>query len=285
MYVRIGERLADAISANSGTRATQSNLCQRSGQIYTGLGQPSTPACMSIPGWITRYKHFVSPKTRVLPSGTNKLEWQSTSRNVELRPDSCSNCKASRISRSLDLSFVNSALWQSGLYDCRWGGIWLGAHYNEYKGQNGSAIRTLTCSQLTVRQKAVIRILKEALFTAVTALSVASFFTLLAQGRLIDDYSSQKLKDILIKQPDSCGSRFKTGLENAGRFTNRDRIYSKIGVTNSISHEGALIDRVSIGKKYVAVVLTISSAGKAIISMVREKVIERLDELIETNPP
>jgi hypothetical protein len=48
----------------------------------------------------------------------------------------CSNCDASKISRSLGLSYINLALWQSGLYDCRWGGIWLGAHYNEWDDKN-----------------------------------------------------------------------------------------------------------------------------------------------------
>jgi hypothetical protein len=118
--------------------------------------------------------------------------------------------------------------------------------------------------------------------TAVTALSVATFFTLLEQGRLIDDYSSQKVKDILSKQPVACGSRFKNGLSAAGRFAATDHIYSKIGITSSSSHEGALIDRVSIGKKYVAVVLTITKPD--IGGSIRQKLIEHLDELIKTNP-
>jgi hypothetical protein len=119
-------------------------------------------------------------------------------------------------------------------------------------------------------------------FTAVTALSVATFFTLLEQGRLIDDYSSQKVKDILIKQPEACGSRFRDGLKAAGRLPLTDHIFSKIGITSASSHEGALIDRVSIGKKYVAVVLT--RTRPAIWGMIRQKLIEHLDELIKTNP-
>lgn len=198
----------------------------------------------------------------------------------------CSNCDASKISRSLGLSYVNSALWQSGLYDCRWGGIWLGGHYNEW--DNGK--QKWECDKHPYFFKGNCtsvgchRDPKGGNFSGVTALSVATFFTLLAQGRLVDDYSSQKLKDILIMQPDRCGSRFKEGLKAAGRFAAPDRIHSKIGVTQSLSHEGALIDRVSIGKKYVAVVLTISGAGKAINGMVREKLIGHLDELIKTNP-
>jgi hypothetical protein len=196
----------------------------------------------------------------------------------------CHNCDASKISRSLKLSYVSSALWQSGLYDCRWGGIWVGAHYNEWDGEK----QKWECDfQGNCTPDGCHGDPKGSLPVAITALSVATFFTLLAQGRLIDEFSSQKLKDILIKQPDpayGCSSRFKTGLTEAGRFTTADRIYSKIGITQSVSHEGALIDRTSIGKKYVAVLLTISNAGKPTNGMVRQKLITYLDELIRTNP-
>jgi len=436
MYVRIREGLGDAIlSGNYGARTTRSNLWQRTGQIYPGLGQPApfTPACIPKPRWITPFKHFFSPKTRVLRSGTSKFEWKSTPTDVELGPDQlnpgyfysathglirdpnldkklkalmakllartapfdsepfktfvdkggkfrvalvdlstdfklvfpeiaefnsthvtqgaslakigllyaafqhwidlnvqgrmdpksmtadrvrklktiydviqdrhspvltfafnadfrqaldgiCSNCDASKISRSLGLSYVNSALWQSGLYDCRWGGIWLGGHYNEWdnKSKKWECDKDPYFFKGNCTSEGCHRDPKGGHFSAVTALSVATFFTLLAQGRLINEQSSQALKDILIMQPDRCGSRFKNGLTAAGRFANTDRIYSKIGVTQSLSHEGALIDRVSIGKKYVAVVLTTSKAGNG--GMVRQKLIEHLDELIKMNP-
>jgi len=196
----------------------------------------------------------------------------------------CHNCDSSKISRGLTLSYVCSALWQSGLYDCRWGGIWLGAHYNEWdsKKQKWECDFQGNCTSEGCHPDP-----KGGPFVAVTALSVATFFTLLAQGRLIDDFSSQKLKEILAKQPDpayGCSSRFKTGLTDAGRFAAADRIYSKIGVTQSVSHEGALIDRASIGKKYVAVLLTTSSAGASVNGDVRQKLITHLDELVRTNP-
>src|SRR5262249_19376953 len=98
------------------------------------------------------------------------------------------------------------------------------------------------------------------------------------------DASSQSILDNLSKQMTDCGSRFREGLKDAGRFAATDRIYSKIGVTDSQSHEGALIDRVSIRKKYVAVLLTTSSAGKATNGMVRQKLIVHMDEIIRTNP-
>jgi len=198
----------------------------------------------------------------------------------------CSNCQASKISRSLGLSYVNSALWKSGLYDCRWGGIWVGAHYNEWDNVN----KKWECDKSPFFYKGVcpdpgcFLDPKGGLNLAINALSVATFFTLLAQDRLIDDDSSQSLKAILSKQPDDCGSQFREGLKDAGRFAATDRIYSKIGVTDALSHEGALIDRISIGKKYVAVVLIVSTAGKAINRQVRHDLIEHLDKLVAANP-
>ncbi|AMK78448.1 hypothetical protein A1342_06375 [Methylomonas methanica] len=201
----------------------------------------------------------------------------------------CHNCDASKISRSLGLAYVNSALWQSGLYDCRWGGIWIGAHYNEWinKNQKWECDTDPTFYKGNCTSEGCHVNPKGGSYIDLTALAVANFFTLLAQGRLIDDFSSQRLMDILLKQaePDSgCNSRFKAGLTAAGRFDAGDRIYSKIGVTQSVSHEGGLIDRRSIGKKYVAVVLTVSNAGTAINGMVRQKLIVHLDDLIKANP-
>jgi hypothetical protein len=414
MYVRIRERVGDAMSGNFGTGTAQSNLWQRKRQIYPGLGQPapSTPACIPKPPWIPPLKHFFSPKARVFRRGTSKLEWESTPTADELRPGSlnpgyiasathlllldrnldkklkelmanlrakkppfdsdpfktfvdkggkirvalvdlstdlnlifpsfaeydsatetygaslakigalyaahqlrfdlnvqakinppsmtadrirklktifdvtqgghplvttlefntsflnaldeiCENWAANTIIRALGFPYIASALWQSGLYDCRRGGIWLGGLYDGCK--------TLWRLDPIGNQ-----------CHGVTALSVATFFTLLEQGRLINDQSSQKIKDILVMQPTRCGSRFKAGLESAGRFTTSDRIYSKIGIFGSFSHEGALIERISIGKKYVAVVLTESKALNG--GEVRKKLIAHLDKLIETNP-
>ena len=197
--------------------------------------------------------------------------------------DICSNCAASKISRSLGLRYINSALWQSGLYDCHWGGIWLGAHYNEWDSMR----KRWECDKAPYHYKGICTTLgcqKDPLGghnIALNALSVATFFTLLAQGRLIDDFSSDRIKDVLIDQPDECGNSFKMGLEAAGRFTATDRIYLKIGETSSLSHEGALIDRTSIGKKYVAVVLSISRTDDR--DLVLQELIVHLDKLIEMN--
>lgn len=201
--------------------------------------------------------------------------------------DICKNCHASRISRTLGLGYVNSALWQAGLYDCRWGGIWLGAHFNEFDPRSAK----WECDKDPFNYKGNCTAEgchgdpKGGPNITVTALALATFFTLLAQDRLVDTYSSTMIRTVLANQPALCGSRFKEGLANSGRFRATDRIYSKIGVTGTTSHEGALIDRVSIGKKYVAVVLTQSRPGNGRLgSGVRQALIEHLDKLIATNP-
>ena len=198
----------------------------------------------------------------------------------------CSNCSASRISRTLGLGYLNSALWQSGLYDCHWGGIWLGAHFNEFDSRTGNwecdkdpyfYKDNCTATGCHTDPKGGARII-------VTALSVTTFFTLLAQDRLVDAHSSAAVRSNLTAQMGACGSSFKRGLVDTGRIGAGDSICSKIGVTSTVSHEGALITK-SSGKKYVAVVLIQCRPGdQRLGSSVRYGLIEHLDKLIEANP-
>ena len=46
----------------------------------------------------------------------------------------CENCDATYVIGSLGFRFMASALWQSGLYECRRGGLWLGATYGACRG-------------------------------------------------------------------------------------------------------------------------------------------------------
>jgi hypothetical protein len=117
---------------------------------------------------------------------------------------------------------------------------------------------------------------------AVNALSVATFFTLLDQGRLVDDPSSQQIKGHLVAQRAHCRSFFEESLQANGRFGSGDSLHSKIGIYSTFYHEGALINRSSIGKKYVAVILTESGAGLGYRLL--WGLIPRLDDLIRTNP-
>jgi hypothetical protein len=145
------------------------------------------------------------------------------------------------------------------------------------------------------------------LFHGVTALSAAAFFTLLAQGRLVDDAACQSMKSMLLCQKSGCPSRFETGLTNAGLAVDSDKVFSKIGVLTSKTfcakqqaccgllskdcrcpcfiHEAVLIERVHGTKplRYVAAVLTESKPGAGANDLL-QGIIVRLDELIRNNP-
>jgi hypothetical protein len=51
--------------------------------------------------------------------------------NTLLRPmnEICENAAVAQVIMAVGFRYLASALWQSGLYDCRRGGIWLGSSY------------------------------------------------------------------------------------------------------------------------------------------------------------
>jgi hypothetical protein len=175
----------------------------------------------------------------------------------------CESSSANKIMRAVGFRYIASALWQADLYDCWRGGLWLGGLYDG-------------CKTLWHRDPIGGQC------HAVNALSVANYFTLLAQGRLIDDLSSQAIMQHLVKQRAFCRSFFEEGLQDSGRFNTGDHVFSKIGIYGTYYHEGALIERVSIDKKYAVAVLTESGDGTGY--KILPALIPFLDELVKTNP-
>ena len=56
---------------------------------HSSLGElnPVAPACTPKPRWIPQLKHFFSPKTRGVKTGSADLEWKSSATVAELEPD------------------------------------------------------------------------------------------------------------------------------------------------------------------------------------------------------
>jgi hypothetical protein len=175
----------------------------------------------------------------------------------------CENHSANQIMRALGFRYLASALWQSELYNCWRGGVWLGGLYDG-------------CKTLWHRDPIGGQC------HAVNAFSVANFFTLLAQGRLVDDPSSQAVLQHLVRQRAFCRSFFEEGLQQSGRFEDSDRLHSKIGLYSTYIHEGALIERASRGKKYAVAILTEAGGGTG--HEMLWNLIPYLDELIMNNP-
>lgn len=192
----------------------------------------------------------------------------------------CENCDATYVIGNLGFSFIASALWQSGLYDCRRGGLWLGATYGACRGVPQRSWRSDPIGHAS---------------HGATALSVATYFTLLVQKRLIDGPSSLGVIANLIRNRAHCRSFFEEGLRAAGKFVvnsgnpaDSDLTVSKIGIyyskgTPEYYHEGAAIRRTHNGQtlRYVVAVLTQAQPAKERIGhLVLRDLIQHLDNLV-----
>jgi hypothetical protein len=192
----------------------------------------------------------------------------------------CENCDATYVIGSLGFRFMASALWQSGLYDCRRGGLWLGATYGACRGVPRTSWHSDPIGHTS---------------HGATALSVATYFTLLVQKRLIDSASSLGIIANLIRNRTHCQSFFEGGLRAAGKFVfdssnpaASDLTVSKIGIyygknTPEYYHEGAAIRRTHNGRtlRYVVAVLTQAQPAKERIGhRVLYDLIRHLDELV-----
>src|SRR2546425_937619 len=217
--------------------------------------------------------------------------------NAELREALnvlCHNCSSSIVIGRLGTTYISSVLRQSGLYDCRLGGLWMGT---TYANQEEIRKECPEVAKLNAQLAHQLEPIGRRLFHGATALSAAAFFTLLAQGSLVDDAACQSMQGMVMQQMKDCESRFETGLTNAGIAL--DKVFSKIGVLPSkghcsergkpgtcFIHEAALIERVHEKKRlrYVAAVLTESKPGDAANDLLKV-IIVKLDELIRKNNP
>ena len=89
------------------------------------------------------------------------------------------NSSASRIISGVGFPYIASVAWQSGLRHPTRGGLWLSQSFDGSQWPDSPSMKA------------------PAFVHNVTALSVATFFTLLAQGRLVDDFSSPEIATVL----------------------------------------------------------------------------------------
>lgn len=157
------------------------------------------------------------------------------------------NPQAGELIIRVGFPFIASVTWQSGLYHPRRGGLWLSSSYG--KGEwGGNPIGGVSSAN-------------------VTALAAASYFTLLAQGRLVDDASSREMTGILRKGCYSWLFPASLGL-----------VASKCGIWSDYLHDCALIER--RGLRYVVAGLTRTQVSE--YSKYTQLFVE-LDRLVERN--
>lgn len=162
------------------------------------------------------------------------------------------NTEAGDLIIKVGFPYIASVTWQSGLFHPTRKGLWLTSSYGKGRWGNNPV---------------------QVLYSAnVTALSVATYFTLLAQGRLVDDESSNEIKACLLH---GCRtSLFPLSL---------DLVASKCGIWSDYLHDCALIDRG--GVQYVVAGLTRTylseSAKYSQLFLELDKLIVRNNEMVK----
>lgn len=193
------------------------------------------------------------------------------------------NVMATSVIHKVGFNYINSVLWQMGLYDpIRGGGLWLGRSYGKpplVRAWHRSPIGNFS--------------------HGVNAISMAKFLTLMTQERLISPQASKSIKDFL---SDTIWSiKFIQGLKNMGLKVNKDGgsvsdptkkvlVYRKSGSMGKpapVSHDGALIyrtvckEKLCLNKVNLRYVATAVSKGHATKSM--PTFIQKMDYCIRKN--
>jgi hypothetical protein len=193
------------------------------------------------------------------------------------------NSAATTIIKQTGFEYIGSVIAQSGLWHINRKGVWLNAAYLTGVVWKDSPVGGFYHNS--------------------TALSLASLFTLLAQGRLADDRSSDEMKRIL-----EGASWYDEPLRNKYQKLVDDKaiasmppikIVSKVGLLlrclkwqklngkskcvmseETHKHDGAIVERGRF--RYVAAILTDGAASR---EQVVERLIVDLDDLIENKSP
>jgi hypothetical protein len=182
------------------------------------------------------------------------LKWSGTPDTIDFTQDIrdafaiiSKNRGAAKVISSVGFPYIGSLAWQSGLFHPTRGGLWLTTSFG--KGEWGSnPVSGVSSANLT-------------------ALSAATYFTLLAQGRLVDDAGSKDITDVLLNGCTTNG--FPGGLGVKA---------TKCGFWGPYFHDCVLIERSSV--RYVVAGLT-KTKDKELPKYT--KLFEEIDKLIIKN--
>jgi hypothetical protein len=178
-----------------------------------------------------------------------------------------STSRASELMLRIGFEYIASVLWQSGLRHPTREGLWIG---NAFKDVSITAKSNPACH--TGKNPIVWANNPFAgSGIALTALSAATFFTLLAQQRLVNTTASTEMETLL-----GSGCAFIPSISGVNiRAT-------KCGLTSKVRHDAALL--VGSNRRYVLAVLTLRDPPNWTPST-REEFIKDLDRLIKANNP
>lgn len=193
---------------------------------------------------------------------------------LDVVQERASTSRAVELIMRLSFEYIGSLMWQSGLRHPQRAGLWFGSTFctgsrTAKLDAKCHVISTAGCASgqhRVVWSKDPLNIRRIVL----TAQSVASFFTLLAQGRLVNPALSTEIEGLLRL---AC-SFIREAMPGANvRAT-------KCGLTSALLHDGALVENGT--RRYVIVFLT-ENAGMPKATRIR--LINDLDTLIKNNNP
>jgi hypothetical protein len=210
-----------------------------------------------------------------------------------------SNRSAAVLVRKLGFSYIASVLWQSGLFNPSRSGLWLSTEYPTTRDgkvckRNDNKVECDTFRMPSPSQPVIVRTSPLTTGLNVTALSAAVFFTLMAQGRLVND----KISLEILKELQPACTFFGGGQLTCSKFRPPSKCgCSALGCNGGNVHDVILIERdvkassprcESTGKviRYVAVLLTAGATGlKAEAEKLFEQFLIDLDALIQQKNP
>lgn len=238
----------------SSSARTAADLKAAAASAWSGM------TCKPDLDWLVQIDTSASP---IAVSASAKLDKHLTEM-VDASFSGVSTSRASELVMRLGFEYLASVMWQSGLRHPTRAGLWFG---NLFMDVSITAAANPACHS----GRNPIAWSKNPLGATgitITALSAATYMTLLAQGRLVNQATSTRMETVL-----ASGCRF---ISIPGATIRA----AKCGLTSSVRHDAALIENGS--RRYVLVVLTTNAAWS---TAVRDRFIRDLDGLIRANNP
>jgi hypothetical protein len=192
------------------------------------------------------------------------------------------NWAASLLIDRVGLAYIGSVLWQSGLFHPKRGGLWL---KKLYASRCDSSCTSYCCFPGHQIEKALqpVYVTPSSGSHCATALSAATYFTLMAQGRLADDGTSNRIRNDL-----------KSACSMFGRYQlecSKLPVPTKCGVWGGYYHDVALVERSTApgctGKviRYAVALLTHHAFPSGDVGPIFQQFLSEADALIQQNNP
>lgn len=234
---------------------TKNDLLKAFRRKWTAAKFPSGPALSD-----KDYSFTENAPNPVKVDFTN--DYKTRIRNIKTH---AGNSASTQLIKQIGFHYIGSVVAQSGLWYLKRKGLWIRGAYD-----GGKTIWADSPVGGNIHNA--------------TALSFATFYTLLAQGRLVDDRASGEIKNVLESASwfENALKKEYEGLVRAGARAAMPalKVFSKVGVYGNFRHDAGFIERDRF--RYAAVVLTEYKASKTDIL---EHLIVDFDKLIESKNP